>query len=289
MEKIILTANAKINLTLDITGLRADGYHIMDMIMQSVNLYDTITIKKSAQPFKITTNSRYLPTDRRNSAYKAAEALAEHVGCGLFDCSVHINKIIPSQAGLGGGTADAAAVLFGLNRLYGLSLSTEKLLELAPAIGADVPFCLTGGTARVGGIGETIKPLRPLSGCFFLIAMPHSGNSTRRAFAQYDACPPALHPKTERMSAAIESGDIGSIAPLCCNIFEDIIDTDDSKKLRTDMLANGALAACTTGSGSAIYGIFETRAKADRCRKVIKSTAKSCFIAIPKNFGVEQV
>ena len=289
MEKIILTANAKINLTLDITGLRDDGYHVMDMIMQSVNLYDTITIKKTAQPFKITTNIRYLPTDRRNSAYKAAEALAEFAGIKLFDCSIHINKIIPSQAGLGGGTADAAAVLFGLNRLYGLSLSAERLLELAPAIGADVPFCLTGGTARVGGIGEMIKPLKPLAGCFFLIAMPRFGNSTRRAFAQYDACPPTLHPKTDLMAAAIEAGDIKSIAPLCCNVFEDIIDTDDAKKLRADMMASGALTACTTGSGSAVYGIFETRAKADRCRKILKSTAKSCFIAVPKNFGIEQV
>ena len=222
-------------------------------------------------------------------ALQAAAALAECVGQKMFDCSVHISKIIPSQAGLGGGTADAAAVLFGLNRLYDLRLSDQELLNIAPSIGADVPFCLTGGTARVGGIGEQIKPLPALKNGFFLIAMPHNGSSTRRAFQMYDACPSPVHPETDKMELAIASRDLKAIGACCHNVFEDIVSTPESLLIKKCMIESGALAAATTGSGAAIFSIFETRGAADRCRKKLKAIAKSCFITIPQASGIKQV
>lgn len=285
MNKITLKAYAKINLTLDIVGVREDGYHLMDMIMQSVDLADTITIERTGKPFSIVSNLSFLPSDGRNSAYKAAQALAAAVGAPMFDCCVNIRKRIPTQAGLGGGTADAAAVLAGLDRLYGLGLGGAGLAEIAPAVGADVPFCLVGGTARVGGIGEQIEKLRNLRGCRFVIAMPRRGNSTKRVFALYDESGPGDRPDNARAAAAVAEGNVAALAAECRNSLEKAVCTEEMEHLKRRLMQRGAISACMTGSGSAVFGVFQSPRAASEAKEALRREGKLCFNTKPVAAG----
>lgn len=289
MEKLVLKANAKLNLTLDIVGVREDGYHLMDMVMQSVDLYDTVEITKGVGSFSVASSTAYIPTDKRNSAYKAAEALAKEVGCPMFDCKIHIEKHIPSQAGLGGGTADAAAVLVGLNRLYSLSLSDEQLMRLAPSVGADVPFCLKGGAARVMGIGEQVDSIKPLKRPRFVIVMPRRGSSTKKAFELFDQQGRDFSPDSEAMVKAVERDDTRAVARLCSNVFTPVVSSREMKELLSELVRLGALASSVTGSGSAIFGVFEDYAAALRCRDALRKKGFRSFTAAPAERGTETV
>ncbi len=286
MEHIELCANAKLNLSLDIVGRRDDGYHLMDMIMQSIDLSDRVDITRTPGQFSVSSDLPFLPSDMRNSACKAAMALAAAVGRERFDCAIHIQKTIPSQAGMGGGTADAAAVLIGLDRLFELGLSADRLAAVAPAVGADVPFCLTGGTARVRGIGEQIEPLPPLRGVCFVVAMPHRGSSTKKAFARFDEAPAATHPDTDAVADAIRRGDTAALAAGCRNVFSPIVVNDEMAALMQAMRSRGALAAEMTGSGSAVFGLFDDEAAARRCQAALRRRARRCFFARPAVCGV---
>ena len=175
-----LRANAKVNLSLDVTGIRDDGYHIVDMVNCSVTLFDELEIvMMPGESFSISSNVRYLPTDERNLIWKAAKRLSDKTGIPMPEVKVTVRKRIPSQAGLGGGSADAAAALIGFNLLLGLGLTKDELSVIGASVGADVPFCISGGTARVGGIGEVITPLRDELSYPILIAMPRYGHSTK--------------------------------------------------------------------------------------------------------------
>lgn len=282
-------ANAKLNLTLDITGVREDGYHLLDSVMHSVNLYDEVTVTR-AREFSLSSNSRYMPTDARNVAYKAAAALAAYCKTDLFGAQIHIKKNIPTQAGLGGGSADAAAVLTGLNIMYKLGLSREQLAQIGLSAGADVPFCVYGGNARVGGIGERVLPLSPLSRGCFVIAMPRYGSSTKEAFARYDSGEISLtHPDAAAAAAAAEKNDVFALANCVGNVFEQLgvgKSTEDIKKL---LLAHGALGAGLTGSGAAVFGIFRSVPAAKKCRAEIAARMSRCFVAVPCNTGVRMI
>ena len=274
-------AYAKINLTLDVTGKREDGYHLLDTVMQSISLWDEIEISPVKEPgVRLWSDKKYLPTDTKNTAYRAAALFFEHTGLDSAGVEISLQKNIPSRAGLGGGSADAAAVLRGLNELFETKLSVPALMELGAEIGADVPFCVHGGTCRCTGTGERIEPVSPMPDCFLVICKPPAGISTPRAYALLDQHPFSRTPATEKMVQALESGDLRLIGKTLSNRFEETMKLLQSKTVKKIMLSAGALGAMMTGSGSAVYGIFEGEAAANSCMELLE-THGEIFLARP--------
>lgn len=251
MREITLTAYAKLNLYLDITGRRADGYHLLETVMQSVSLADyvKITLNESGG-ISVTCSNPLIPQNERNICYKAARLFFEETRGGGADIS--IEKRIPCGAGMGGGSTDAAAVLKGLNTLCGSAVGNKRLLEIAAEVGADVPFCLCGGTKICRGIGDIISEAPPMADCTFLVVMPNFACSTAEAYQKYDEAPLPVKGKMGEFTA---SG--GEYWRSLYNVFEELYGdprlSDISDKLRNA----GALGASLTGSGAAVFGIFE--------------------------------
>lgn len=263
---MLLKAHAKINLTLDITGKRSDGYHDLDTVMQSVSLYDTVELTKNKQGvINLTCSKISLPIDIHNTAYKAAKLIFKH--CGITDTGVniHINKNIPSQAGMGGGSADAAAVINGMNKLFDLNLSRQELVEIGAKVGADVPFCLKCSTSRCLGIGDIIKDLTPLPDCHILICKPEAGVSTAYAYGICDKYPQDGYFLTPSIVKAIEEKDLSKIAKYIGNRFDDVLQIPDIQIIKSIMNDSGSLNSSMTGSGSAVFGIFTDEDEMKAC------------------------
>ena len=268
---MLILAPAKLNLTLDIVGRRPDGYHLMEMVMQAVDLFDRIILERSESfCFCCHAGVSAAPQDERNLADRAARAFCAHTGAPMEGFSIRLEKAIPSGAGMGGGSADAAGVLAGLNRLFGTGLPLSELCAIGETVGADVPFCLTGGTALVEGIGERITPLSPFPHCWFVTAKPDFSIDTGEAFARFDRGEIVARPDTEGMCAAICCGDLRRAAHFLGNVFTPIAQLAGDGTILTDlcerMRAAGALGAEMTGSGSAVFGVFPSAAEAERCR-----------------------
>lgn len=258
MKKYIrLRCAAKLNLSLDVTGKREDGYHTLDSIFQSVDVYDTIEMTvEDGEGITLACQQPGIPCDERNLAWKAAKAFLEASG---RQAKLHIalTKGIPSGAGMGGGSADAAGVLFGLNELFGCGFSNERLREIGVKLGADVPFILMGGTALARGIGEKLKPLTALSGRVNLIIVKGEESvSTPAAYRAIDALEEPSHPDTAGVLWAVETMDTRLLAAKCANLFELAIDCEDVTRARRRLMESGALCAVMTGSGAAVFGIF---------------------------------
>lgn len=283
---MIVNAYAKINLTLDITGRREDGYHTLSTIMQSVDVHDVIELERTEAALKLTTSVPYIPTDKRNTVFNAAEMFLTRINasCGA---RIHVQKNIPSRAGMGGGSADAAAVLLALNKLHNEPLSTGELLEMAEKIGADVPFCVLGGTYLCEGIGEVLTKAPDMPDCVLLIAKPEFGMKTPRAFSIIDEYPLEVERHTPEMLRALESGDIRAVASGLSNRFDDVMKMRVVRSAKRAMLNSGALGACMTGSGSAVFGIFEEAASAKQCGDYIKAqNLGKVFLSRPVRSGV---
>lgn len=264
-------AYAKINLTLDVTGRREDGFHTLDTIMQSVSLCDEVEIERSEKPgVRIRCDRDYLPVDAKNTAFRAAALFLEHCGLQNEGVKISLQKNIPSRAGLGGGSADAAAVLRGLDGLFGTNLGTPALMELGARVGADVPFCVHGGTCRCTGAGETVEPVPPLPDCFVVICKPPAGISTPRAYALLDRYPPARAQATPRMLDALEAGDLRLIGKRLSNRFDEAMKLMQVKDVKRLMASAGTLGAMMTGSGSAVFGLFDTERKAKNCEILLE-------------------
>ena len=289
MQTIRLRANAKLNLALDVTGRREDGYHLMDMVMQSVDLYDLVELSVGGDfpGIRVQTGARFVPSDRRNTAYRAAELLAERAGFAPDGISISIKKNIPTRAGLGGGSADAAAVLVGLERLLDLGIPPRELARIGEGVGADVPFCVLGGTARVTGIGELVQPIDPLKKGRFVILMPRVGNSTRELFSLLDRGEGLEHPEVEACQRAISRGDLPALGESLGNLFQQVGDPAETRRLRLLLLENGALGACLTGSGAAVYGLFRDQGSASRCRDRVRRQVARAFVVSPVSRGVQ--
>ncbi len=251
---IRLKAFAKLNLSLDIRGKRSDGYHELDMIMQSIDLFDTVAIEK-ADALRVQMN---LPgvDEQCNTAFAAAETFFAHTGLS-GGADIVIQKRIPAQSGLGGASADAAAVLIGLNRLYGTELSPDTLRMLGKRIGADVPFALIGGTARAQGIGEILTPLYPKKSLYFAVIKPAAGVSTAEAFARYRA---SDHVSIDSVEYALLKGDLELFLRFAGNALGLAALAISPQILRAaeSLMAAGAPKALMTGSGSAMFAPFET-------------------------------
>lgn len=281
IKSAFIDAPAKINLLLDITGTReSDGYHLIESVFQTVSLHDRliVTVNDSGK-IRVRSSYKSAPNGIKNIAYKAAYAFFEYIGNFSYGADIFINKAIPSQAGLGGGSSDAASVLMALNNLLETNLSTEVLCGIGEKIGADVPFFILGGTVFVSGIGEILKPLKPAPKMQLVIAKDLQGISTKEAYSKIDTLPSLTHPNINSMLCAIQNSDIKSIAASSMNIFDEVTDIPDIAFIKKTMLQNGALCAVMSGSGSAVFGIFENSKNADKTCKILSkkvSFAKVC-------------
>ena len=270
MEKIKITACAKINLSLSVLGKREDGYHELDTVMQSVDLSDTVYIEKCRG---IITDCKGISAEE-NIAARAARLFCEKTGAE--GCKIKIEKRIPAAAGLGGGSADAAAVLAGLNRLYKTGISKTELCEIAVKIGADVPFLIAGGTARARGIGEKLTPLMPLKDCWFLL---EEKPSTAEMFSRLDSTD-YIKPDIEKTVNAVNCGDLNGVLENLGNSFEILW----SKSALKEMLSSTHPAACSlSGSGPARFAVYGDLNAALRARDKLSAKGVFCEICKPLN------
>ncbi|MBE6885674.1 MAG: 4-(cytidine 5'-diphospho)-2-C-methyl-D-erythritol kinase [Ruminococcaceae bacterium] len=289
MNQITLKAYAKLNLTLDIIDRRADGYHNLRMLMQSVDLFDTVTITRGGEGIRVILSDAEIPSDERNTAYRAAMAfyrLAEIEPEGL---TIEIEKRIPSQAGMAGGSADAAAVLEGMNTLYKTQISNHQLIELGAEIGADVPFCIVGGTKLVEGIGDLITDLPEIDPCYFVIAKGETGVNTGAAFRRFDECGSSSRPDTDSVLAALVAGDLEAAGQGFANALYDAADLPEIGELIEKIKEFDPLGAVMTGSGSAVFGMFTDLHDARRCEKALRKEVPFVCLAKPVSCGLEEV
>ncbi len=258
-------APAKINLGLDIVGTRKDGYHLLETVFQTVSIYDTVTVSLTAERgIALTCDAPDVPCSEKNIAWKAAKHFLEAAGLKV-GAAIHLEKRIPTQAGMGGGSADAAAVLLALQELTGNPLSMEQLAAIAVKLGADVPFFLYGGTAYAEGIGESLEQLPELTMKHLVIAKGTAGVSTVEAYHNVDTLENPAHPPVQALRAALKkSASVSEIASLCGNLFESAVMLPEVTQIRTVMKRYGALASVMTGSGAAVFGLFDSAESAER-------------------------
>ena len=287
MKQITLRGYAKINLTLDVTGRRNDGYHLLEMVMQSISLADTIQIQTTTEPgIRVTCNHSVIPCDPSNTAFRAAQLFSRRHGL-THGLSIHIDKQIPIQAGMAGGSADAAAVLVGLNRLLATGDSLDELCKLGLMVGADVPFCIRGGTMLAQGIGEILHPLPSMPDCFLVVCKPSVNVSTGEAYARIDHVPLPIHPNTKAMIQALKQKDLPAVSGYLCNVFEAVLELPEIDAIQRMMRQYGALGSRMTGSGSAVFGIFREENDAQNCVAFLKSQYSQTFLCHPVSQGVE--
>ena len=277
MDSLVLNAKAKINLYLDVTGKRADGYHLLETVMHTVSLCDTVTLTKTGRSgIEISCSDPLIPCNEKNIAYKCAAAFFDKTGIGSGGVSIDIIKRIPSQAGMGGGSADGAAVLTGLDRLFETGLSEGELISIGARIGADIPFCIKGGCGYCTGIGEIIEPLPAICGCV-LIGKGKAGISTAEAFGKIDSLGSGIGISGIKQIFGNVSS-LTDIAPFCRNIFDDVTSLEEVTNIKRIMTENGAVCSAMTGSGSAVFGLFESENVAVKAQKVLKQ--KNYFTAL---------
>ena len=275
MDKIELKALAKINIGLDVTGIRDDGYHEVKMIMQTVNLFDRVCIKKvNGGQVTMSTNLGFLPVNDDNLCIKAAKLLLSefNISTGLH---IELEKHIPVAAGMAGGSTDAAAVLFGINKLFNLKLSRQALMDRGVKIGADVPYCIMRGTALAEGIGELLSPIHPMVKCPVLIAKPGISVSTKEVYQALDSCfDKVKHPDIDQLIRDIEAQDLHAICKNMGNVLEDVtipmhpIISD----IKQNMLESGAVGAMMSGSGPTVFGFFEDNKTAKAAKEALTKT-----------------
>jgi len=286
MNSITIKAYAKINLGLDVIRKRPDGYHDVSMIMQTLNLYDTLRIKKTkSKSLTLRSNLHFLPTDRRNLVYKAVELFHEKcpIESGL---NIHINKSIPVAAGLAGGSADAAATLKGLNNLFNTGLSLNELMAIGVKLGADVPYCLLMGTALSEGIGEILKPLPHMPDCYILLVKPSVSISTKYVYENLRLDGNNIsHPDILTMISALEEGSLDKLSSHMDNILETVTAKEYPiiEKIKEIMKDRGALTSLMSGSGPTVFGIFNDKEKAESAYSYFKSSryGKQIFLTKP--------
>lgn len=286
LQRVVVEAPAKINLFLDIAGRREDGYHLLDTVMQTISLRDLLVIGRRSEPgIRITCSRPGIPEDDRNLVHRAVTVFAGATGVAPDGIHIHIDKSIPPQAGLGGGSADAAAALVGLNALNSAALSDSRLHALALTLGADVPFLIDGGCARAQGIGERLSPFAdPLPICTLLIAKPAAGISTQEAYSAYDSNP--QHRRgISGMLAALAAGDLSQVGERFYNVFELACPSQNTTDIKRIMIQHGALGATLSGSGSAVAGLFYHTSAAGECAHALSSLAEEVFLCQPLDRG----
>ena len=279
MDRIDVVSNAKINLTLDVLKKRDDGYHELKMIMQTVSLCDCINIKKTDKGISLKSNLKYLPTDRRNIAYAAAELFLEKAGIS-DGIDINMKKNIPVAAGLAGGSGNAAAVLTGLNKMYDNPFSQKELLEMGGQLGSDVPFCIMGGCALCEGRGEILTPLPDLPMTTFLLVKPPIHISTASVYGSLRADKLTEHPDTDGAINAIFGGDRDALAVRMFNVLETVTARENKiiGRLKQEMIELGAVGSVMSGSGPTVIGLFKDKKLANDARIIMQKNRCNAFV-----------
>lgn len=284
--RVTVKAAAKINLMLDIIERLDNGYHSLWMVMQSVDLYDTITAERTGSgDIRLSCTDSRLPADETNLAFQAARAFFNATGVPNDGVSIAIEKKIPFAAGLAGGSADAAATLLALDRLYETRLKQRALHQIGLTLGADVPFCLQGGTMLAQHIGELLTPVPELPDCFIVLAKPARGISTAQAYHLCDTAPNLRAPDKREMLNALLAEDLKGAARLVGNVFEQVIDVPERVAVKATMREYGALGCCMSGSGPTVFGLFDARQTAQSCADKLKMIVPDVFVCHPVEEG----
>lgn len=290
MKQIKLKAYAKINLGLDVLRKREDGYHEVRMIMQTIRLFDRITMTKTRKnDIYLETNLSFLPTDERNLVYRAVKMMKEE-----FDIQegirIELNKKIPVCAGMAGGSTDAAAALVGMNRLFQLKLSEKQLMEYGVKLGADVPYCIMRGTALSEGIGEKLSRVAPIPSCYILIAKPNLNVSTKFVYENLNLPAIKSHPDIDLLLRALEEEDLYTLASNLGNVLETVTIERYPviEQVKKSMLAKGAIGALMSGSGPTVFGIFDSEAKIKEAYREVRKIQSVRQVYITEPFQIRK-
>ena len=286
-KSVTVLAPAKLNLSLDVVGTLPNGYHALDMVMQSIDLFEKLTLTRS-EGLTLTLPGSFVPVNDKNTAIKAALAFFQYTGL-LAGVDITIQKRVPVRAGMAGGSADAAGVLVGLNALYGAKLSMSELCAIGAAIGADVPFALMGGTCRVQGVGDFLKALPPCPDCWFVVVMPSVGVSTPEAFKQYDVVGSPVHPDCEQQEQAIRADDLRGLCAAAGNALEHCSGAVETPAIRQLLDAHGAIASQMTGSGAAVFGLFDREEQAAQAAAELRQHYRQVYLCRPDRGGARVV
>lgn len=290
MNRIQIKALGKVNLGLDVVRKREDGYHEVRMIMQTVQLFDKVTIEKRKQNnITMKTNLPFLPVNENNIGWKAARMLMDefNIESGLH---IDIEKHIPVAAGMAGGSTDGAAVLYGVNRLFGLGLTNRQLMERSVKLGADVPFCLMRGTVLSEGIGELLTPTAPLPNCHILIAKPPISVSTKYVYEHLKLDEITRHPDIDGMLEALKAGSLQGVAERMENVLETVTipKHPEIEKIKQVMMDEGALNAMMSGSGPTVFGIFDDKDKGMHARDILRAGTLARQVYLVKPFNIRK-
>ena len=278
------SAYAKINLTLDVLGIRPDGYHDLKSVMQTVHFSDDVEIDiDTGKPWCLKCDAEGVPLDERNLAWKAAKVFFEATCIEPNGIEIRIGKCIPFQAGLGGGSSDAAAVFRALNKHYGMPLTIQALADLSAKVGSDVPFCILGGTVMVEGRGEFVRKLPDMPDCTIVICKPEFPVSTPALYRKLDECVISRHPDNDAMEDAILAGDLASVAENVYNVFDPVVAAEhpEINHIKTVCANCGALAQQMSGSGSAVFAIFPDMQTGNTAYIALHETYPQTFITKP--------
>lgn len=290
--ELVLKAYAKINLSIDITGRLANGYHELDTVMQSISLCDTLTVKtlQNDASVNLRVENSNIEFDENNTVLLAEKYFFEAYNKPRdFGLDITLHKEIPSAAGLGGGSADAAAMLIALNTLKGNPFSIEELLAISKKVGADVPFCLIGGTKRVQGIGDVIIPMQKLMPCAFVLIKNAQKPSTAEMYKKIDNAENPVCIDVDKTCKAIETGDIKMLSQNCKNIFLAVWESKEISSAMRELTDNGAITSALSGSGPTVYGLFRDTSSAEEAYTALCEKYDNIFSAVPVNCGVEIV
>ena len=287
--KLTVKANAKINLLLDVTGIKENGYHKLFTVMQSVSLGDTVTVHKTAgDDITVSCTVPGVPTDSRNIVYKCAVKFFEYAGItedrGVH---IHIDKVTPFCAGMGGGSADGAAVLVALNEIFGTKYPEKVLCRIGVQVGADIPFCIIGGTALALDTGAVVASLPDIDEYYIVIVKPEDGVSTKEAYEAIDSLQYMKHPKNYEMLELLTDSKCDEAMRLCSNVFEQALEVPGRVDIKAICNRNGALASCMTGSGSAVFGIFKEKDIAEKTATELCKKFSNVYVCAPEKYGVE--
>jgi 4-diphosphocytidyl-2-C-methyl-D-erythritol kinase len=277
------TAPAKINLALDILGSRPDGYHDMRMVMQTISLYDTVILEETDGGFTLQAEGDFIPAGKKILEQRAAEAFFAELGRPMPGLTVTLEKQTPAYAGLGGGSADVAALLRLLRDRYAPDLTTEDLERIGFTVGSDMPFCVRGGTALAEGRGEILTDLQPLPECTLVLCKPDFGIPTPTLFALVDGGKLKHRPDIDGMCAVLAAGDLAGVAARLGNVFEEVLPEDYREvfTIKTRLLELGAMNAAMSGSGPTVFGIFREQVAAEKAAAVLKKTWSQTYLAQP--------
>lgn len=289
LEQITIAAPAKINLSLDITGKLENGYHALDTIMQTISIEDKITLAKTGRQISVLCDHPQVPQGNGNICHKAAEAFFEKTALegGVI---ITIDKNIPVAAGLAGGSSDAAAVIKGLNLLYGTGLTQREMCEIGLKCGADVPYCIVAGTCRAKGIGEKLTKLPSFAGVYIVLVVPDFFVSTEWAYKNYDLNSPDEKPCTEELISYIRGRDIKNTAERMANVLESVTAKKhpEIQEIKNDIKKSGACGSVMSGSGPSVFGLFENEEKARIAFSVIREKYNRSYLTLTVDGGIKE-